>query len=97
MKAPSMLIGIVLIALGMIALVYQGITYTTREKVVDLGPLKITAQKEKTILGPRPGAQLRAESSWSSLPRASRRGDRRCSRPLTPMFSGLPSASARRR
>jgi len=29
--------------------VYQGITYTTSEKVVDLGPLKITAQKEKTI------------------------------------------------
>ena len=49
MKAPAMLIGIVLIALGLIALVYQGITYTTREKVVDLGPLKITAQKEKTI------------------------------------------------
>ena len=49
MKAPAMLIGIVLIALGVIALAYQGITYTTREKVVDLGPLKITAQKEKTI------------------------------------------------
>ena len=49
MKAPFMLIGIALIALGLIALVYQGITYTTREKVVDLGPLKITAQKEKTI------------------------------------------------
>ena len=49
MKAPLMFIGIALIALGLIALVYQGITYTTREKVVDLGPLKITAQKEKTI------------------------------------------------
>jgi len=49
MKAPAVLIGIALIALGLIALVYQGITYTTREKVVDLGPLKITAQKEKTI------------------------------------------------
>jgi hypothetical protein len=49
MKAPVMLIGIALIALGLIALVYQGITYTTSEKVVDLGPLKITAQKEKTI------------------------------------------------
>ena len=48
-KAPVMLIGIALIALGLIALVYQGITYTTREKVVDLGPLKVTAQKEKTI------------------------------------------------
>lgn len=49
MKAPAMLIGMALIALGLIALVYQGITYTTREKVVDLGPLEITAQKEKTI------------------------------------------------
>ena len=49
MKAPLMLIGIALIALGLIALVYQGITYTTSEKVVDLGPLKITAQKERTI------------------------------------------------
>jgi hypothetical protein len=45
----AMLIGIALIALGLIALAYQGITYTTSEKVVDLGPLKITAQKEKTI------------------------------------------------
>ncbi len=49
MKAPLMFIGIALIALGLVALVYQGITYTTREKVVDLGPLTITAQKEKTI------------------------------------------------
>jgi hypothetical protein len=44
-----MFIGIALIALGLVTLVYQGITYTTSEKVVDLGPLKITAQREKTI------------------------------------------------
>jgi hypothetical protein len=43
------LLGIVLIILGALALAYQGITYTTREKVVDLGPLKITADKEKSI------------------------------------------------
>ena len=49
MKAPLMFIGIALIALGLVTLVYQGITYTTSEKVVDLGPLKITTQKEKTI------------------------------------------------
>ena len=49
MKTPVMLIGIALIALGLLALAYQGVTYTTSEKVVDLGPLKITAQKEKTI------------------------------------------------
>jgi hypothetical protein len=28
---------------------YQGITYTTREKVVDLGPLQMTAEKTKTF------------------------------------------------
>jgi hypothetical protein len=43
------LLGIVLIVLGALALAYQGFTYTTREKVVDLGPLKITADKEKSI------------------------------------------------
>ena len=48
MKSATLL-GIVLIILGVLALAYQGITYTTREKVVDLGPLKITADKEKSI------------------------------------------------
>jgi len=43
------LLGIVLIVLGALALAYQGFTYTTREKVVDLGPLKVTAEKEKTV------------------------------------------------
>jgi len=43
------MLGIVLIVLGAIALAYQGITYTTNEKVVDLGPLKVEAKKEKTI------------------------------------------------
>jgi len=41
--------GIVLIALGVIALVYQGITYTTRETVIELGPLKAQVEKEKTL------------------------------------------------
>jgi len=43
------IIGIVLIVLGVIALAYQGITYTTKERVVDIGPLKIDAQREKTF------------------------------------------------
>ena len=46
---PVRLVGVVLIVLGVLALAYQGITYTTREKVVDLGRLKITADKEKSI------------------------------------------------
>jgi hypothetical protein len=41
--------GIVLIALGVIALVYQGITYTTRETVIELGPLKAEVEKQKTF------------------------------------------------
>ncbi len=48
------IIGILLIVLGVIALAYQGITYTTREKIVDLGPIKATKDTEKTI--PRGGA-----------------------------------------
>jgi hypothetical protein len=42
-------VGILLIVLGVIALAYQGITYTTREKVIDLGPIKATKETEKTI------------------------------------------------
>ena len=46
---PLAIVGILLIVLGAIALAYQGITYTTSEKVVDLGPLKVEAKREKTI------------------------------------------------
>jgi hypothetical protein len=43
------LIGIILIVVGIAAFAYQGITYTTREKVVDLGPIQMTAEKTRTI------------------------------------------------
>ena len=43
------LIGIVLIVLGLAALAYQGFTYTTRETVIDIGPIKATADREKTV------------------------------------------------
>jgi uncharacterized membrane protein HdeD (DUF308 family) len=42
-------IGIILIVIGIVALIFQGITYTTKEKVIDLGPIEATAEKEKTI------------------------------------------------
>jgi hypothetical protein len=48
MKTATIL-GIALIALGLVAFVYQGITYTTQENVIDLGPLQATVEKEKTI------------------------------------------------
>jgi hypothetical protein len=50
-------IGIILIALGLLGLVWGGITYTTREKVVDLGPLHVTGEKTHNIpLPPIAGA-----------------------------------------
>ena len=49
---PIMLVGVICIVLGLVALVYQGITYTTREKVVDVGPVQVTAEREHAILLP---------------------------------------------
>src|SRR5450756_157561 len=46
---PKIIIAIILIALGIAAFAYQGITYTTREKVVDLGPIQVTSEKTTTI------------------------------------------------
>ena len=46
---PIMLIGIVLVVLGVVALAYQGITYTSREKIIDIGPIHATADTKKTI------------------------------------------------
>jgi uncharacterized membrane protein HdeD (DUF308 family) len=43
------LVGIILIVLGVLALAYQGIRYTTKEKLIDIGPLKVTATEKKTI------------------------------------------------
>ena len=46
---PIMLVGVALIVLAVVAFAYQGITYTTREKVIDLGPLQATVDTKKTI------------------------------------------------
>jgi hypothetical protein len=48
---------LVLIALGIMALVYQGISYQSQDKVVDLGPLHVTAERTHTLpLPPIAGA-----------------------------------------
>ncbi len=46
---PMTLAGVALIVLGALALAYQGFTYTTRETVLDIGPLHATADRQKTI------------------------------------------------
>ncbi len=43
------IVGIILIVLGVVALIFGGISYTTKEKVIDLGPIEATAEKEKKI------------------------------------------------
>jgi len=43
------LLGVILIIVGVVAFAYQGITYTTREKVVDVGPVHMSADKTRTI------------------------------------------------
>lgn len=45
----SMIVGIVLIALGAIGLVGGHIDFTTKEKVLDLGPIQATADKKHSI------------------------------------------------
>ena len=56
-------IGIVLIVLGLAALAYQGFTYTSRETVVDIGPLHATADREKPCPFPdRRGCRRRQRS-----------------------------------
>jgi len=48
MKSTS-IIGVVLIVLGLAALAYQGINYTTRETVIDIGPVHATAERHRTL------------------------------------------------
>jgi hypothetical protein len=45
-------VGVLLIVLGLVALAYQSITYTSRETVIDIGPVHATADRERTLLLP---------------------------------------------
>jgi hypothetical protein len=46
---PIAIVGVLLIVVGLVALVYQGITYTSHEAVIDIGPLHATADRQKTL------------------------------------------------
>jgi uncharacterized membrane protein HdeD (DUF308 family) len=46
---PVAVLGVLLIVFGLVALAYQGFTYTRREKVIDLGPIQATAERERTV------------------------------------------------
>lgn len=45
---PQSIFGIVLILLGIVVLAYPGFTTTKRERVLDLGPLKVDADVQQT-------------------------------------------------
>ena len=42
-------IGVILCAIGVIGLVWGGITYTKEEKVIDIGPVQVTQEKTRKI------------------------------------------------
>jgi hypothetical protein len=46
------ILGIALVAFGLFALAYQGLTYTTQKKVVDIGPIQATKEEHHTIALP---------------------------------------------
>ena len=43
------IVGLLLIGIGIVALALGGISYTKREKVVDIGPIEATAETRETI------------------------------------------------
>ena len=64
---PITLVGIALIVLGIVAFAYQGITYTSRETVIDIGPFKATADTRRPSRSRLSWAAWRwsVGSSWS--------------------------------
>jgi hypothetical protein len=43
------ILGIALVVIGLFALAYQGFTYTTQKKVVDIGPIQATKEEHHTV------------------------------------------------
>lgn len=43
------ILSVALIIVGILALAYQGITYTTHKKVIDIGPIQATKEEHNTI------------------------------------------------
>ncbi len=48
----SRTVGIVLVIIGAIMLIWTGFTYTKKEKVVDAGPIEISADRQKSVNWP---------------------------------------------
>ena len=46
---PVAIVGVLLMVLGVAVLAYQSVSYTSRETVLDIGPIHATADREKTV------------------------------------------------
>jgi hypothetical protein len=46
---PMAIFGVVLVVVGVVALVYQGISYTSHDTVIDIGPIHATADRQRTL------------------------------------------------
>ena len=45
-------IGIVLIVLGAVMLIWTGFTYTKKKKIIDAGPIQVSADKQQNVSWP---------------------------------------------
>jgi len=45
-------IGIILLVLGACMLIWTGFTYTKKEKIIDVGPLQVSADKQERVNWP---------------------------------------------
>jgi hypothetical protein len=72
---PLIVIGLILVLLGGLFLAYQGFTYVTHEKVIDAGPVQVTAEKQNFVyLPPILGAVTLGAGVVLMLIGATRRG-----------------------
>ena len=46
---PMTMVGVLLLVVGLAALAYQGFTYTSRDTVLDIGPLHATAERQHNV------------------------------------------------
>lgn len=44
--------GLILVIVGAVLLIWTGFTYTKKEKIIDAGPIQVSADKEKTVNWP---------------------------------------------
>jgi uncharacterized membrane protein len=51
-KIMNRTIGLILIVLGIVTLIWTGFSYTQKEKVIDAGPIQVSADKEKSVNWP---------------------------------------------